>query len=69
LLVKHSGSRRPASHRDSEGVSIKATSREAAVSILQSFRDAIASGKVDFGVLAYRFSDCSSAKHNGDLGE
>ncbi|KAI5070749.1 hypothetical protein GOP47_0015092, partial [Adiantum capillus-veneris] len=68
ILVKHEGSRRPASHRDAEGVTIKATSRDAAVLILQAFRDAIADGKVDFQVIAARYSDCSSAKRNGDLG-
>ncbi|KAH7373451.1 hypothetical protein KP509_17G056700 [Ceratopteris richardii] len=68
ILVKHQGSRRPASFRDSEGVTIKATTRDAAIIILQAFRDAIEAGKVDFDVVAARYSDCSSAKRNGDLG-
>ncbi|MCO5556483.1 hypothetical protein L7F22_010032 [Adiantum nelumboides] len=68
ILVKHEGSRRPASHRDGEGVTIKATSRDAAVLILQAFRDAIVAGKVDFQIIAARYSDCSSAKRSGDLG-
>lgn len=33
-----------------------------------AYREKIVSGESDFGELAAKYSDCSSAKRNGDLG-
>lgn len=68
ILVKHQGSRRPASWRDPEGVLIKSTTPDAAAAKLQAFKDDILSGKATFDELASQYSDCSSAKRKGDLG-
>jgi len=67
LLVKHSGSRRPASWRDPEGASIRAKSKDAALAELRAFRERIVAGE-DFSTLARQHSDCSSAAQGGDLG-
>ncbi|RYR20274.1 hypothetical protein S83_043116 [Arachis hypogaea] len=67
ILVKHQGSRRKASWKDPEGQVIKNTTRDSAVSQLKAFCDDIVSGKAKFEDIASRFSDCSSAKHAGDL--
>lgn len=69
ILIKHEGSRRKASWKDPEGRIIKNTTREAAVSQLKALRDDIVSGKATFEDVASRFSDCSSAKRGGDLGQ
>ncbi|KAF5958755.1 hypothetical protein HYC85_005980 [Camellia sinensis] len=69
ILIKHQGSRRKASWKDPEGRIITNTTREAAVSQLKSLRDDIVSGKSKFDDVASRFSDCSSAKRGGDLGQ
>ena len=69
LLVKHSGSRRPASWKDPDGKEITRRSKEVAIQKLLAFREEIASGRVDFAALASEESDCSSAKKGGDLGE
>lgn len=68
ILIKHQGSRRPASWKDPEGRIIKNTTRESAVSQLTVIRDDIISGKAKFEDIATRISDCSSAKRGGDLG-
>ncbi|KAJ7150426.1 hypothetical protein O6H91_Y550000 [Diphasiastrum complanatum] len=68
VLVKHEGSRRPASWRDPGGATIKATSRAAAMAQLQALRDDIVSGKMRFAEVASEHSDCTSAKRSGDLG-
>ncbi|KAA8491136.1 Peptidyl-prolyl cis-trans isomerase NIMA-interacting 1 [Porphyridium purpureum] len=64
LLVKHRGSRRPASWKN-DNITI---SREEALAILKGFEKQIREGKVDFGELASHESDCSSAKNRGSLG-
>ena len=68
LLVKHQGSRRPASWRDPDGQHIPKKTKEAARDELLAYREQIASGAVTFADLAAKVSDCSSAKHGGDLG-
>lgn len=68
ILIKHQGSRRPASWKDPEGRIIKNTTRDSAVSQLTVIRDDIISGKSKFEDIASRISDCSSAKRGGDLG-
>jgi NIMA-interacting peptidyl-prolyl cis-trans isomerase 1 len=68
LLVKHQGSRRPASWKDPEGRVIRKTTRDEAVAKLQQFRSDIESGKATLPDLAKHNSDCSSAKRGGDLG-
>lgn len=68
ILIKHQGSRRPASWKDPEGRIIKNTTRDSAVSQLTAIRDDIISGKSKFEDVASRISDCSSAKRGGDLG-
>lgn len=68
LLIKHQGSRRKASWKDPEGRIISATTRNDAVAQLTSLRNDIVSGKSTFHDLASRYSDCSSAKRGGDLG-
>ncbi|KAG0585189.1 hypothetical protein M758_3G266100 [Ceratodon purpureus] len=68
LLVKHQGSRRPASWKDPEGRVIRKTTRDEAVAKLQQFKSDIESGKASLADLAVQNSDCSSAKRGGDLG-
>ena len=68
LLVKHQSSRRPASWRDPDGQYIPKKTKEAARDELLAYREQIASGVVTFADLAAKVSDCSSAKHGGDLG-
>ena len=68
LLVKHQGSGRPASWRDPDGQNIPKKTKEAARDELLAYREQIASGVVTFADLAAKVSDCSSAKHGGDLG-
>lgn len=64
LLVKHAGSRRPASWKEDPIT----RSKEAARDILAGHAVAISEGRVAFDDLASRESDCSSAKRGGDLG-
>ncbi|KAL3527199.1 hypothetical protein ACH5RR_011855 [Cinchona calisaya] len=68
ILIKHEGSRRKASWKDPDGHIISNTTRDAAVSQLKALRDDIVSGKAKFEDVAARYSDCSSAKRDGDLG-
>ena len=68
LLVKHQSSRRPASWRDESGQYITKKTKEAARDELEAYREQIASGAVKFEDLAAKVSDCSSARHGGDLG-
>ena len=64
LLVKHAGSRRPASWK-----SDKITrSKEDALRLLAQYRERIILGQVSFEELAATESDCSSARNGGDLG-
>jgi len=75
LLVKHEKSRNPTSWRDPSGSTIKSKSRDTAVSELKSYRDLIVANETekkdgnDFTSLASKYSDCSSAKKGGDLGD
>lgn len=64
LLVKHRDSRRPASWKTPTITRTK----EEALKILQEHREKIMSGEAQFDQLASVESDCSSAKHGGDLG-
>jgi NIMA-interacting peptidyl-prolyl cis-trans isomerase 1 len=68
LLVKHGGSRSPASWRDPDGSKwIKAKTKAQALAELAAFRARIVAGE-DFATLAKQFSDCGSASAGGDLG-
>ncbi|XP_011505291.1 PREDICTED: peptidyl-prolyl cis-trans isomerase NIMA-interacting 1-like [Ceratosolen solmsi marchali] len=64
ILVKHSGSRRPSSWREQNVT----RSKVEALELIKSYREQIVSGEATFGSLASKYSDCSSAKRNGDLG-
>ena len=68
LLVKHQGSRRPASWRDPDGTYIPKKTKKAALDELLAYRDQIEKNVVSFADLAAKVSDCSSAKNGGDLG-
>ncbi|CAG9460410.1 unnamed protein product [Pedinophyceae sp. YPF-701] len=63
LLLKHSGSRRPANWK---GETITRSLEEARAGVL-AFRERIVQGE-SFEELAQQHSDCSSAKRGGDLG-
>lgn len=65
LLVKHMDSRRPSSWRE-ENIT---RSKEEALSILDDYISQIKSESATFSELAEQFSDCSSAKRGGDLGQ
>ena len=67
LLVKHQGSRRPASWRDPDGQFIPKRTKDAALEELLAYKEQIDSGVVAFADLAAKVSDCSSAKH-GEIG-
>ncbi|TWW58899.1 Peptidyl-prolyl cis-trans isomerase NIMA-interacting 1, partial [Takifugu flavidus] len=63
ILVKHNRSRRPSSWRQQTVTRTK----EEALEIILGYIEDIKSGK-EFEVLASQFSDCSSARNNGNLG-
>lgn len=63
LLVKHNGSRRPASWKEPNITRDKAEARR----ILEGYESSIKSGQTDLGTLATTESDCSSARKRGDL--
>lgn len=63
LLVKHSGSRRPASWREAEIT----RSKEESMEIIRGHEARIRNGETSLGELATTESDCSSAKKRGDL--
>lgn len=63
LLIKHAGSRRPASWREAEII----RSRDDALAILQAHERRIRAGEA-LGDIAVTESDCSSARKRGDLG-
>jgi len=65
LLVKHRDSRRASSWREDKIV----RSRDEALALLEGYRSQIVNGEKSFGELAATYSDCSSAKRGGDLGE
>ncbi|KAJ0412747.1 hypothetical protein ATCC90586_002377 [Pythium insidiosum] len=64
LLIKHSGSRRPAS-RLSNNIT---RSKEEAIAQLLELRNLIVSGQARFDELATKYSDCNSGTRGGDLG-
>ena len=68
LLVKHQESRRPASWRDETGAIIGKKTKECAIDELMAYREQIEKKVVSFAELATKVSDCSSARHGGDLG-
>jgi NIMA-interacting peptidyl-prolyl cis-trans isomerase 1 len=63
-LIKHSGSRRPASWK-SEHIT---RSKEEAIEILKQHQKRIQLGEATLEQIASTDSDCSSAKRGGDLG-
>ncbi|CAM9103390.1 unnamed protein product [Choristocarpus tenellus] len=67
ILIKHKGSRRPASWKDPEGAMIKQRTVEEATRMLRDLRESVKSPD-DFAKVATTSSDCSSAKRGGDLG-
>ncbi|KAK6336776.1 protein kinase ssp1 [Orbilia javanica] len=64
LLVKHEGSRRPSSWKDSEITRTKDEARD----ILRGHEQRIRAGEITLADLAKTESDCSSARKGGDLG-
>jgi len=64
LLIKHRGSRRPSSWKETEIT----RSKEDAIEILRAHERRIKSGEITLGELALTESDCPSARKNGDLG-
>lgn len=64
LLVKHNQSRRPSSWREQ----MITRSKDEAVELIQKYIEQIKSGEESFESLASKFSDCSSANKEGDLG-
>jgi len=65
LLVKHRDSRRASSWREEKITRTK----DEALALLEGYRSQIVSGDKSFGEMAASYSDCSSAKRGGDLGE
>ena len=64
ILVKHVQSRRPSSWRQATITRSKSEANE----ILSGYRRQIVDQGADFEEIASTKSDCSSAKHGGDLG-
>ncbi|ROV98348.1 hypothetical protein VMCG_07171 [Cytospora schulzeri] len=64
LLVKHSGSRRPSSWKESNIT----RGKDEAQRIIEAHQERIRSGEISLGDLAVTESDCSSARKRGDLG-
>ncbi|KAJ7155931.1 rotamase-domain-containing protein [Mycena crocata] len=64
LLVKHSGSRRPSSWKESNIT----RSKEEAIEILRGYQAEIGTSGDTFSQLAFKHSDCSSHDQGGDLG-
>jgi len=64
LLVKHSGSRRPSSWKESNIT----RSKEEATLILRGYQSQINNNPQTFAQLASQHSDCSSHAKGGDLG-
>ncbi|XP_008314855.1 peptidyl-prolyl cis-trans isomerase NIMA-interacting 1 [Cynoglossus semilaevis] len=65
LLVKHNQSRRPSSWREQNITRTK----DSCVVCSAEYIEQIKSGEEEFKDLAFQFSDCSSAKNHGDLGQ
>ncbi|KAH6940974.1 hypothetical protein HPB50_011469 [Hyalomma asiaticum] len=67
IIVKHCESRRPFSWR--LGLQQKITrTRDEALELIKSYRDLIVSGEKTFGEVADEYSECVTAKREGDLG-
>ncbi|KAJ1891739.1 peptidyl-prolyl cis-trans isomerase Pin1 [Kickxella alabastrina] len=64
ILAKHVDSRRPSSWRQ-ENITL---TKEEALKRIEEFREKIGAGESVFADIAKVESDCSSAKHGGDLG-
>ncbi|KZV66561.1 rotamase-domain-containing protein [Peniophora sp. CONT] len=64
LLVKHNGSRRPSSWKESNIT----RSKEEAIEILKGYESQIGGDPSKFADLAQEHSDCSSHSNGGDLG-
>ncbi|VEU23918.1 DEKNAAC105140 [Brettanomyces naardenensis] len=64
ILVKHTGSRRPASWRQAHIT----RSKEEAIEIMKDYRSQILTGEKSFSDIAREFSDCNSHAKGGDLG-
>ncbi|EGO05378.1 hypothetical protein SERLA73DRAFT_174507 [Serpula lacrymans var. lacrymans S7.3] len=64
LLVKHKGSRRPASWKESNIT----RSQDEAIAILRGYQAEIGGSAEKFAELASKHSDCSSHTNGGDLG-
>ncbi|XP_068177580.1 peptidyl-prolyl cis-trans isomerase NIMA-interacting 1 [Antennarius striatus] len=64
ILVKHNKSRRPSSWRE-ENIT---RTKDEAMEIIQGYIKSMKCGDATFEDLACNYSDCSSAKKNGDLG-
>lgn len=67
LLAKHAGSRRPSSWRQE----VITRSEEEARASIRKYREQVLASESpveEFKRLAAQYSDCSSAKKNGDLG-
>lgn len=64
ILVKHEGSRRPASWREA---TITRTKEEAQAKLVGLRQEIVDAGRT-FSEIASKESDCSSAKNGGDLG-
>ncbi|TVU02860.1 hypothetical protein EJB05_51646 [Eragrostis curvula] len=67
ILIKHEGSRRKASWKDTNSRIISATTRADAAARRLDLRNQILSGLAAFADPAARHSDCSSAKRGRDL--
>lgn len=65
ILVKHRDSRRPSSWRQ-ENIT---RTKEEAIEELKKYIEQIEAGDETFEDLAKKYSDCSSAKNGGDLGQ
>lgn len=63
LLIKHEGSRRPASWREAKIIRTK----DEALEILQEHEKRIKNGEAKLGDIASTESDCSSYRKRGDL--
>ena len=64
LLVKHKDSRHPSSWREKNITRTK----EEALELIKGYQEQLKQNPERFGELAAQYSDCSSAKHKGDLG-
>ncbi|KAL4717559.1 hypothetical protein ACJJTC_000708 [Scirpophaga incertulas] len=64
ILVKHAESRRPSSWREK----VITRTKDEALNLLNGYRSMIVNKESSFEMLARKYSDCSSASRDGDLG-